>query len=129
MSSEAVALSVSGSLFHTCADDPHKVELAVQVMQILIDDFGVANMFGRKNLQYFADMTRTGIRVKEKFKYEYRYPRQGSVPCKYTLPSSDNTLHYTQIAFSHTLHIEHVILTSIKMIACLHYTPKPIQKR
>lgn len=50
---------------------------------ILIDDFGVANMFGRKNLQYFADVTRTGIRVKEKFRYEYQYPTEGSVPCEY----------------------------------------------
>ena len=31
MSSEAVAKSVAGSLFHTCADDPQKVERAVQV--------------------------------------------------------------------------------------------------
>ncbi len=94
MSSEAVAISVSGSLFHTCSDDPQKVELAVQILQILIDDFGVANMFGRKNLQYFADMTRTGIRVKEKFKYEYRYPRQGSVPCKYVLPPGSSIRCY-----------------------------------
>jgi len=84
MSSEAMAKSVAGSLFHTCNDDPHKVEKAVQVLQILIDDFGVANMFGRKNIQYFADKTRTGIKVKEKFRYEYRYPKeQGSTQCKY----------------------------------------------
>ena len=30
MSSEAVAKSVAGSLFHTCADDPQKIEKAVQ---------------------------------------------------------------------------------------------------
>jgi len=78
MSSEAVAKSVAGSVFHTCADDPRKVEEAVQVLQILIDDFGVANLFGRKNLQYFADMTHMGVRVREKFKFEYQYPKQGS---------------------------------------------------
>ena len=80
MSSEAVAKSVAGSLFHTCADNPHMIEKAVEVLQILIDDFGVANMFGRENIQYFADMTRTGIRVQERF--EYRYPMEGSVPCE-----------------------------------------------
>ena len=79
MSSEAVAKSVAGSLFHTCATDLQKVNRAVQVLQILIDDFGVSNMFGSKNIQYFADMTRTGIRVREKYKYEYK----GSAPCKY----------------------------------------------
>ena len=63
-----------------------KVEEAVQVLQILIDDFGVANLFGRKNLQYFADMTHMGVRVREKFKFEYQYPKQGSATCKYLSP-------------------------------------------
>ena len=31
MSSEAMAKSVAGSLFHTCNDNPAKVEMAVQV--------------------------------------------------------------------------------------------------
>ena len=77
MSSEAVAKSVAGSLFHTCQDDPQKIDRAVQLLQILIDDFGVANMFGRTNIQFFADRTQTGIRVREKFRYEYRYPAAG----------------------------------------------------
>ena len=89
MSSEAVAKSVAGSLFHTCSDDPQKIERAVQVLIILIDDFGVANMFGRKNLQYFANVTRTGIRVKEKFRYDYQYPTGGSVPCEYSMRPLD----------------------------------------
>ncbi|CAH1800114.1 unnamed protein product [Owenia fusiformis] len=80
MTAEALAKSVAGSVFHTCADDPQKVDRAVQVLQILIDNFGVANMFGKKNIQYFADMTQTGIRVQEKFRYEYRYPSDASVP-------------------------------------------------
>ena len=83
MSSEAVAKSVAGSLFHTCSDDPKKVQKAVEVLQILIDDFGVSNMFGRRNIQYFAEMTRTGIRVNERYRFEYKYPTEGSVPCKF----------------------------------------------
>ena len=83
MSAEAVAKSIAGSMFHTCSDDVQKVEEAVQILRILIDDFGVANMFGRKNIQYFADVTRTGIRVKEKYRYEYRYPQDDNVPCKF----------------------------------------------
>ena len=86
MSSEAVAKSVAGSLFHTCSDDPKRVQRAVEVLQILIDDFGVSNMFGRRNIQYFAEMTRTG---KEKYRFEYRYPRDGSVPCKYLSCSAE----------------------------------------
>ena len=34
MSSEAVAKSVAGSLFHTCSDDPKKVEKAVDVLKV-----------------------------------------------------------------------------------------------
>ena len=36
MSSEAMAKSVAGSLFHTCNDDPHKVEKAVQVGAVIV---------------------------------------------------------------------------------------------
>ena len=77
MSSEAVAKSVAGSLFHTCSDDPNKIEKAVRILQILIDDYGTANMFGRANLKYFAEVTRTGISVKEKYRYDFRYPEEG----------------------------------------------------
>ena len=52
-------------------------------LQILIDDFGVANMFGRSNIQYFADATMTGIRVQEKFKYEYQPSNRDSISCKW----------------------------------------------
>ena len=92
MSSEAVAKSVAGSLFHTCSDDPRRVQRAVEVLQILIDDFGVSNMFGRRNIQYFAEMTRTG---KEKYRFEYRYPRDGSVPCKYLFCSGEEASYFS----------------------------------
>jgi hypothetical protein len=83
MSSEAVAKSIAPSLFHTCAQKKELIEKASQVLQILIDDFGVANMFGRKNIQYFANVTQSGINVLEKFRYEYQYPPGESVPCKF----------------------------------------------
>ena len=76
---------------HTCIyDDTNSFVLCVsyhifQVLQILIDDFGVAILFGHKNIQYFADMTRTGIRVREKFRYEVRYPAGESTGCKLTI--------------------------------------------
>ena len=82
MSSEAVAKSVAPSLFHTCAQKKELIEKASQVLQILIDDFGVANMFGRKNIQYFANVTQSGINVLEKFHHEYQYATDDSVPCK-----------------------------------------------
>ena len=80
MSSESVAKSVAGSLFHTCADDPDKVNLAVEVLRILIDNFGVATMFGRSNIEYFTCTTCTGIDVREKYKYEFVYQPGDSIP-------------------------------------------------
>lgn len=79
MSSESVAKSVAGSLFHTCAEDPVKVDHAVHILQILIDDFGVGKMFGRKNIQYFTETTRTGINVREKYQYELSVPAEKSM--------------------------------------------------
>ena|SRR6218665_240452 len=83
MSSESVAKSVAGSLFHTCAEDPVKVDHAVHILQILIDDFGVGKMFGRKNIQYFTETTHTGINVREKYQYELSVPAEKSMTeCK-----------------------------------------------
>lgn len=74
--------SVLATLFHLKLLNILYLTLHQQVLQVLIDDFGVANMFGRKNIQYFADMTRTGIKVREKFRYEYKYPATDSTQCK-----------------------------------------------
>nr|KAG5704004.1 hypothetical protein BaRGS_032093 [Batillaria attramentaria] len=39
MSVEALSRSVAGSMFHTCAEDPAKVEKASRILQLLIDNF------------------------------------------------------------------------------------------
>lgn len=87
MSVEALARSVAGSMFLTCADDPEKVERAIRIMQLLIDNFGVASMFGRENIEYFTKTTLTGIHVREKFRYEYNYPSEEILPRKYQFNS------------------------------------------
>ncbi|GAB1598251.1 uncharacterized protein LOC115216434 isoform X2 [Argonauta hians] len=80
MTVETLARSVAGSMFLTCADDPDKVELAIRIMQLLIDNFGVANMFGHETITYFTQTTYTGINVREKFRYEYNYPPEEILP-------------------------------------------------
>ncbi|XP_013385135.1 uncharacterized protein LOC106155059 isoform X3 [Lingula anatina] len=80
MSGEALARSVTGSMFHTCSDDPTKVAKASKVMQFLIENFAVSNMFGVENIQYFVERTNSGIHVTHKFKYEYKYPSEELVP-------------------------------------------------
>ncbi|XP_048766598.1 uncharacterized protein LOC125673814 isoform X2 [Ostrea edulis] len=80
MTTEALARSVAGSMFHSCATDPAMVEHASQVMQILIENFGVASMFGQENIEFFAETTRTSIHIKEKFRYHFQYPTEEILP-------------------------------------------------
>lgn len=82
MTTEALARSVAGSMFHSCATDPAMVEHASQVMQILIENFGVASMFGQENIEFFAETTRTSIHIKEKFRYHFQYPPEEILPRK-----------------------------------------------
>lgn len=80
MSTEALSRSVAGSMFHTCAMDPAKVEKASRIMQLLIDNFGVARVFGQHNIEYFAEVTHIEIHVRETFKYQYSYPGEENLP-------------------------------------------------
>ncbi|XP_046583406.1 uncharacterized protein LOC124290662 isoform X3 [Haliotis rubra] len=80
MTVEALARSCAGSMFHTCAEDPGKVEQASRIMQLLIDNFGCPAMFGRDNIEYFTEITSTGILVREKFCYQYQYPSDEILP-------------------------------------------------
>jgi hypothetical protein len=74
MSSEALGKSVAGSMFHTCASDQHRAERAARVLKLMIEDFGVTCLFGRDNLNYFAAVSGTGLKVQERFRYEFHYP-------------------------------------------------------
>jgi len=69
MTSEALAKSVAGSIFHTCATEPTMVSNAVHLIRVIIDNFGQPAMLGNANVQYFTDRTSTAIKVREKFKY------------------------------------------------------------
>ncbi|GFO42197.1 rho GTPase-activating protein 20 [Plakobranchus ocellatus] len=71
MSVEALSRSVAGSMFHTCAEDPAKVEKASRIMHFLIDNFGVERMFGQENIRFFAETTHTGIHIRELYRYSY----------------------------------------------------------
>lgn len=43
-------------------------------MELMIDQFAITSIFGKANLQYFADVTCSGIVVTERFTYKYEYP-------------------------------------------------------
>jgi len=69
MTSEALAKSVAGSIFHTCATEPLMVSNAVQLIRVIIDNFGQPAMLGHANIQYFTERTSTAIKVREMYKY------------------------------------------------------------
>ncbi|XP_063402909.1 uncharacterized protein LOC134686957 [Mytilus trossulus] len=73
MTVEALSRSVAGSMFHTCATNPARVEKASRIMQLLIENFGVAGMFGQENIEYFAEITSTEMHIREKFKCQFVY--------------------------------------------------------
>ncbi|XP_067951307.1 uncharacterized protein [Watersipora subatra] len=73
MSAEAMAKSVTGSIFLNSTGDPRLVTDAAKVMEIMIEHFAISSLFGADNLQYFADVTCSGIVVTERFTYHYKY--------------------------------------------------------
>ncbi|CAH8611570.1 unnamed protein product [Heterobilharzia americana] len=75
MSVEAVAKSVAGSVFPSCTTTPRKVERASKVMEYLITGFASADLFSRELIEYFTLETKTSISRVEKFKYEFRFPK------------------------------------------------------
>lgn len=85
MSVEALSRSVAGSMFHTCAEDPAKVEKASRIMQLLIDNFGVAAMFGQENIQFFVETTHTGIHIRELYRYHYQYSSDDTIPREFLI--------------------------------------------
>ncbi|KAF6778242.1 hypothetical protein AHF37_01711 [Paragonimus kellicotti] len=75
MSVEAVAKSVAGSVFPSCTTSIQNVERASKVMEYLITGFASADLFSRELIEYFTTETRTSISRVEKFKYEFRFPK------------------------------------------------------
>ncbi|KAL5967544.1 Rho GTPase-activating protein 20 [Taenia solium] len=80
MSVEAVAKSVAGSIFPSCTYSPEKVEKASKVMEVLIVGFASTELFGRELIEYFTRETNTSISRVEKFKYEFRFPKNVPKP-------------------------------------------------
>lgn len=52
MTIEVLVRSVAGSMFYFCVTDFAMVEYVSQVMQILIENFGVVSMFGQENIEF-----------------------------------------------------------------------------
>ncbi|KAK8377124.1 hypothetical protein O3P69_013635 [Scylla paramamosain] len=87
MTSEALGVSVAPSFFQSCVadgktarmEDVIRFKVATQIMQFLIDNFGVSNLFGRANYEYYARITGRILKVEEDWIFAFRYPPESKV--------------------------------------------------
>ncbi|XP_071526639.1 rho GTPase-activating protein 20-like [Panulirus ornatus] len=82
MTSEALGVSVAPSFFQSCVadgktarmEDVIRYKVATLIMQFLIDNFDVSNLFGRANYEYYARITGRILKVEEDWIFAFRYP-------------------------------------------------------
>ncbi|XP_052125385.1 rho GTPase-activating protein 20 isoform X3 [Frankliniella occidentalis] len=86
MTSEALGVSVAPSFFQSCVSDGKtakmedvlrykaEVNVATRIMKFLIDNFGVSNLFGRENYEFYARITGRILKVEDDWIFSFRYP-------------------------------------------------------
>ncbi|XP_076052991.1 uncharacterized protein LOC143032326 isoform X5 [Oratosquilla oratoria] len=106
MTSEALGVSVAPSFFQSCVADGKtarmedvmrfkaEVDVATQIMKFLIDNFGVSNLFGRANYEYYARITGRILKVEEDWIFAFRYPPDSLVARQLSLEAEKNWLQY-----------------------------------
>ncbi|XP_021966911.1 uncharacterized protein LOC110862067 isoform X2 [Folsomia candida] len=102
MTSEALGVSVAPSFFQSCVsdgkqakmEDVMKFKVATKIMKFLIDNFGVSNLFGRDNYEYYARITGRILRVEEDWIFSFRYPPDALVSHQLSLEAEKHWLQY-----------------------------------
>ncbi|XP_049859065.1 uncharacterized protein LOC126353893 isoform X1 [Schistocerca gregaria] len=82
MTSEALGVSVAPSFFQSCVsdgktakmEDVMRFKVATRIMKFLIDNFGVSNLFGRENYEFYARITGRILKVEDDWIFSFRYP-------------------------------------------------------
>ncbi|KAH7940178.1 rho GTPase activating protein at 71E [Rhipicephalus microplus] len=98
MTAEALGVSVAPSFFRTCTgkvarmEDVARFRAASRATRFLIDNFGVSNLFGRHNYEYYARLTGRVLRVEEDWIFAFRYPPDSLVPRKTSLEAERSWL-------------------------------------
>ncbi|XP_076329185.1 uncharacterized protein LOC143235176 isoform X2 [Tachypleus tridentatus] len=101
MSSEALGVSVAPSFFQSCVsngkmakmEDVIRFKVATRIMKFLIDNFGVSNLFGRENYEYYARITGHVLKVEEDWVFAFRYPPDTLLSRKASLEAEKLWLH------------------------------------
>ncbi|KAJ1356599.1 hypothetical protein KIN20_014332 [Parelaphostrongylus tenuis] len=82
MNTDAIAISVAPSLFHSCIHDGRQVKLedvqrfklASEVVKNIITSFGHINLFPRECYEFYARITGRTLRVDENWLFSFQYP-------------------------------------------------------
>lgn len=97
MSSEALGVSVAPSFFHSCVplgckvarmEDVQTFKLATLATQFLIDNFGVNNLFGNENYNYYCRISGRILRRRDNWIYADKYPYTNRLPIDCRLATS-----------------------------------------
>ena len=59
-------------------------------MKFLIDNFGINNLFGKDNYDYYCRMTGKIVNVEENWTFTYHYPSKNLVPSKFFISKKDS---------------------------------------
>ncbi|XP_012250539.2 uncharacterized protein LOC105682899 isoform X1 [Athalia rosae] len=106
MSSEALGVSVAPSFFQSCVSDGKtakmedvlrfkaEVSVATRIMKFMIDNFGVSNLFGRENYEFYARITGRILKVEEDWIFSFRYPPDTLVSRQLSLEAEKTWLQY-----------------------------------
>ena len=65
-------------------------------MKFLIDNFGVSNLFGRENYEFYARITGRILKVEEDWIFSFRYPPDTLVSREY-LPMTQQVVAWSNI--------------------------------
>ena len=71
-------------------------------MKFLIDNFGVSNLFGRENYEFYARITGRILKVEEDWIFSFRYPPDTLVSREY-LPVNQQVVAWSNIKQEQTL--------------------------
>ncbi|XP_014471661.1 PREDICTED: uncharacterized protein LOC106742857 isoform X2 [Dinoponera quadriceps] len=102
MSSEALGVSVAPSFFQSCVSDGKtakmedvlRFKVATRVTKFMIDNFGVSNLFGRDNYEFYARITGRILKVEEDWVFSFRYPPDNLVSRQLSLEAEKTWMQY-----------------------------------
>jgi len=91
MTAEALGVSVAPSFFHTCVsegkiakpEEVQKFKLATRITTFFIEHFGMRDLFGRENYEYYAKLTGRILKVEDEWIF-FTYP-----PASYSHSSTE----------------------------------------